>query len=238
MGGEITAEKFKVYKLYLNFSEKIISFGIDPLSFLFKLAEMGDMLEVNTNICKLPDIFEIEPKNFYLSWTVIFKSKVSQKEIEEIFAGINDKVYITIKEYDEDYNCREAILEKRIGEVLVEKGFVTQKEISDALKIQKRLGEILIKEGKVLPPKIRMLLEQQKQVRKVKELNTINVSVESLNQLLNLVDQLTQNHVLLSRLALPRDGIQSDEFFAIMDSLQKVTQELKDNLIRLKTGKS
>ncbi len=53
-----------------------------------------------------------------------------------------------------------------IGKVLVEKGFVTEKDVLDALSKQKKIGEILVEEGKATPEAVEMAAGIQAQQAK------------------------------------------------------------------------
>jgi hypothetical protein len=57
---------------------------------------------------------------------------------------------------------------KRLGEVMVEKGYVTQEQVDEALRLQqlpgerRMLGQILISQGFATPPQVQVALARQK----------------------------------------------------------------------------
>jgi len=57
---------------------------------------------------------------------------------------------------------------KRLGEVMVEKGYVTQEQVEEALRLQRMpgekrmLGQILISRGFATPPQVQVALARQK----------------------------------------------------------------------------
>ena len=226
----------KIYKLKLNFKNDILRTGSDPLALLFRLTRLGDIVESNTNVSRLPGLKEIDPYNFYLSWSIVLKTRVSKKEIESIFRSVNEHDNIIIEEFDEDYlsYSTESMMENKIGEVLVEKGLVTEEEIKNALGVQKKLGQILIDKGIVLPNKIESIIEQQNQVRKFREMNMVRVDAGKLDNLLNLLGELLINQTKIAQLTTNKDNIDFNELSVSADTLNKISKDLEEQILKVR----
>ncbi len=226
----------QIYKLVLNFNEDILDAGTDPMMFLFELNEMGEIIEVNTNVSKLPLLDSLEPQRFYLSWVLFLKTKASRKEIEEVFLFVKDDNEIEVEVCDESYleHSVETMKDKKIGDILVEKGLVSDKEIDKALSSQKRLGEILVEEGSIMPNKINAIVEQQNQVRKFKEMSTIRVDTGKLDKLMNLVGELVITQARIAQLTSKKDKINCVELSVSADSLERISRDLQEQIMRVR----
>ncbi len=256
-------KNYKIFKISLSFRTDIINTGIDPLMLIFKLYDFGDIIEANTNVSKLPNILELESKDFYLSWTIVIKTKATKEDFEYIFALIREGNSIKIHEYDENYllYSTETMMENRIGEVLVEKGLITEEEIKNALgvqkklgeilidkglitedeikkalEVQKKLGEILIDEGKVMPNKLESIIEQQKQVRKFKEMNSVRIDNNKLNNLIDLVNEMLVNHSKILQIATNKKEIDITEIKAAAEEANTKADELLEQLSTLRNS--
>ncbi len=88
---------------------------------------------------------------------------------------------------------------KRLGEILVDDGKISERDLEDILKKQKPVGELLVETGKVSPEDIKTALKKQEdqvvkkteaEVQKIKEVKTIRIDEEKLDTFMNLVGEL------------------------------------------------
>ncbi len=90
---------------------------------------------------------------------------------------------------------------KRLGEILIEEGKVSEKDIEEAISKQKKLGEILVETGKVKEEDIKEALEKQKLmetasqlkpqvVQQVEEVKTMKVDERKVEMLNNFIGEL------------------------------------------------
>lgn len=258
-------KEYKIFKISLSFRTDILDAGIDPLILISKLYDFGDIIEANTNVSKLPNILELDSHGFYLSWTIVIRTKATKKDLEYIFALIREGNSISIDEYDETYlsYSTETMMENRIGEVLVEKGLITEEEIKKALgvqkklgeiliekgliteeeikkalEVQKKLGEILIDEGKVMPNKLESIIEQQKQVRRFKEMNSVRIDNNKLNNLIDLVNELLVNHSKIIQITTNNEEIDITDIKAAAEEANVKAEELLEQLTILRNSTS
>lgn len=224
--GDKLYRPYRIYKVEVYFHNNIINMGKDPLELIYKIAEIGDIVESNTNVSQLPALNEIEPKSFYLSWAFLIRSKSEERELKDAFLPYKQMAKISFEEYDEDYltYTSDAMMGNKIGEVLIEKGLINEEEIKNALKAQKKLGEILveaglitreqiesalreqkkigqilIETGKIVPSKITAIIEQQRQIRQYKEMNFVKVDMAKLDNMMTLVNKLAVHNKELAK---------------------------------------
>ncbi len=226
----------QIYKLVLNFKEDIFDTDTDPLIFLLELNGLGEIIEANTNISKLPALDRLDPLRFYLSWVIFLKTQASKKEIEEVFLFVKDDNEIEVELCEESYleHVVETMKDKKIGDILIEKGLVSDEEVNKALAAQKRLGQILIEEGSIMPNKINAIVEQQSQVRKFKEMSTIRVDTGKLDKLMNLVGELVITQARIAQLTSKKEKVNCIELSVSADSLERISRDLQEQIMRVR----
>ena len=122
---------------------------------------------------------------------------------------------------------------KRLGEILVEMGELTNEQLEQALKGQdKPLGEILLKEGLVGEQKIEKALEKQKALSSSSHA-AIRVDTAKLDSLVNMVGELVITQTMLNH----NDSIKSlrdNNLSKIISQLDKITREVQDNVMSIR----
>ncbi len=125
---------------------------------------------------------------------------------------------------------------KKIGEILVDDGFISEGRLEQTLKLteslpDKKLGQSLIEEGIVKPKQVAQSL--RKQVDQVTDLATVRVDTTKLDDLIDMVGELviTQSMIqqdLKNQLNADK-GLTRDiaQFFRITSSLQRVSTSMR-----------
>jgi len=254
---------YRIYKVEIYFQNNIVQMGKDPLELLLKISEFGDIVESNTNVSQLPLLNEIDPKSFYLSWTFILRSKSEEKELKDLFLPYKQIAKISIEEYDEDYlsYVSDAMMGNKIGEVLIEKGLITEDEIKNALreqkklgdilvdaglitreqidlalKSQKKIGQILIESGKIAPNKITAIIEQQKQIRQYKEMNTVKVDMRKIDKIISLINKLSADNKKLERAFEDKNKIDKDMLLEHTKYSEQIIRDIKKIVDNCRNG--
>ncbi len=125
---------------------------------------------------------------------------------------------------------------KKIGEILVDEGIISQEKLEKTLKAkgdspEKKIGQALIKEGVVKPKQISQAL--RKQVEQVTDLTTIRVDTTKLDDLIDMVGELVITQSMISQdikeMANADKRLTRDlsQFFRITSSLQRVSTSLR-----------
>ena len=121
---------------------------------------------------------------------------------------------------------------------MIERGLVSQEDLREALGSQKRVGELLLEKGLVESSKIESALAEQQHLRAVrtrnqKEEQTANVRVpaERLDALVNLVGEMVTVQARLSQTVASMDHA---GLLSISEEVERLTAELRDNTMSIR----
>ncbi|MCX5854689.1 MAG: chemotaxis protein CheA [Deltaproteobacteria bacterium] len=125
---------------------------------------------------------------------------------------------------------------RKLGEILVDDGLVTEDDVSQTLEMmkaapEKKIGEALIEEGKVSPKQVSQAL--RKQSEQAAEASTLRVDTRKLDDLIDMVGELviTQSMIQqdLKQQANAGKNLVRDisQFFRITSSLQRTSMSLR-----------
>ncbi len=118
---------------------------------------------------------------------------------------------------------------KRLGEILVEDGAITQESVEEGLKVvqtdpSKKIGEVLIGKGKVSPKQVSQALRKQK--TRAMDTATIRVDVKKLDDLIDMVGELVITQAMIRQ----NPAIQSNvdrKLVKDVSQLSSITSELQ-----------
>ncbi|MEY2342319.1 chemotaxis protein CheA [Acidithiobacillus sp. IBUN Pt1247-S3] len=194
------------WHISLRFGTDTFRDGMDPLSFLQYLQQIGNIVGLVTITDPLPRLEDFDPESCYLGFEIAFAGNVGKREIAEVFDFVKDSCVLHILPSHErlaDYLQMIAALpetEQRLGEILVAVGSLTTEELQQALGKQqaaeksegthKPLGEILVAEQMVQEPLIQSALAKQQQSRAQQPRQMLRIQAEELDQLIDLVGEL------------------------------------------------
>jgi two-component system chemotaxis sensor kinase CheA len=229
-------QAFRFYKIDLKFRKDFFYSGQDPLLILLGLSELGEFVQVVADLSELPDFEHFAMHDLYISWHVIIKTERPYEDIEDVFMFVKDDNDIHIEDITKRY--REGVdldlADKKLGEMLLEGGRITEEVLSHALKKQKKLGEILVEGGKIRPEDLEKAVAKQEESRAVHRKTTIRVDVEKIDALVNLGEEmgigLAKMQTLFERHTGPRDLEMMEE----MENLLKVNREFQERVARVR----
>jgi two-component system chemotaxis sensor kinase CheA len=150
---------------------------------------------------------------------------------------VEDECLLKIEVIDEGTD-REPDDGKKLGEILVERGYTDQDAVDKALSSHKKIGELLVESGIVAPDKIQAALAEQQQVRDVREKRqsmdaaaTIRVPAERLDILVNLVGEMV---TVQSRLSQISSVINNTDLLLVAEEVERLVTELRDNTMSIR----
>jgi two-component system chemotaxis sensor kinase CheA len=232
----------------LAFKPDALRNGMDPLSFIRYLQTLGKIIEVITTLPEIPSIGEMNPEECYLNFKIAFNSSADKKTIEDVFEFVEDDCIITIyppNSRQEHYLQLLANLPedqfKRLGEMLVEIGALTVKEVTQILSEQgdelnaevKPIGEMLIDKHILQQPVIEQALKKQQAVKQEinKKSSFIRVDAEKLGDLINLVGELVISGAAMRLMAekhhLPDIDDVSSTMGELIDDIRNTALQLR-----------
>ncbi len=240
------------WHISLRFGPDVLRNGMDPVSFLRYLAKLGRIVAIATVPDALPAPEDMDPETCYLGFEIAFDSTASRSAIEGVFEFVADDCAIRIIPPHSKVSEYVALIRDlpgtaaRIGEILVQCGSVTERELEAALHTQSdavnveaaaapRLGSILVGTG-VAPAVVEAALAKQKQVTDTaaRENRSIRVDADKLDHLINLVGELI---IAGARTNLIARRVQNIELQEATSTLSGLVEEVRDSALQLRMVK-
>jgi two-component system chemotaxis sensor kinase CheA len=232
----------------LAFTQDALRNGMDPLSFIRYLQTLGKIIEVIVTMPTVSSLESMDPENCYLNFKIAFNSSADKKTIEDVFEFAEDDCDITIlppNSRQEHYLQLLADFPEdqitRLGEMLVEIGAITEKEVASILSEQrdgdkagiKPLGEMLLEKNILQQPVIEQALKKQEAVKQKinKESSYIRVDATKLGYLINLVGELVISGAAM-RLMVDKHGLSDVDDVA--STMGHLVEDIRDTALQLR----
>lgn len=209
--------------------------GLDPARLIKDLAELGSIVEVIVKTQNLPALAVMDPEICYLAWQVVLETEKPVKEVDEVFDFVRDGSELSITEKPvSKFVSQEP---KRVGEILVDEGALTQEQLDASLGKQKRIGEILVEDKVVAPQQVTQALEKQKETTtraKKSEAASIRVDTEKIDRLINLVGELVITQSMITDLGEKFTMSQLPILQERVMQLERNTRELQERVMSIR----
>lgn len=212
----IVKEDLKTFYISFTPAEDILSNGTNPLFLVEDFGTIGEYISI-PNMDTLPSFEVYDPEKCYTGWEIILSTKEESQKIREIFLFAEDKCLIEIQEIsdinllsDKSFLDRLSVLQKNGVKI----GFQKIRELipvaAAASKAEEATKPIDINEA----------------AGKLKNISSIRVPSEKLDELINLVSELVTTQAGLSLLA---EKINNKELLAVAEDVEKLSRRLRDN---------
>jgi len=225
------------YRIRFRPSKGIFSSGTNPVLLLRELRRLGTC-RVLAQTEAIPYLEDYEADDCYTFWDAILTTNRGRNAIEDIFIFAKDMSELAIEVIDEEGGLDDEASYKRLGEILLDRGDLTPKDLQKALQSKKKVGETLVENGIVSCDKVESALAEQQHVREMRErrhgaepTSSIRVATDRLDTLVNLVGELVTVQARLSQTALTR-GI--PEFLSIAEEVERLTVLLRDKTMNIR----
>jgi two-component system chemotaxis sensor kinase CheA len=231
--GVSIAEKY--FQIILNFNPEILKTGTDPLMLLRELSKSGEIIENKPNEKEVPLPENLTPDELYITWELVYKTTLNKDQIEEIFSFVKHTSEIIIEDISERYkedNQNKLISEKKLGEILIDKGKVDETSVKEALGEQKPIGEILVEKGNVSQEDVNDALNKQQKAKKSVSSTSVRVNINKLDTLVNQIGELVISHSRIMDLAekIPQTELQRTLISSIDDS-SRIIREIQEGIM-------
>jgi two-component system chemotaxis sensor kinase CheA len=211
--------------------------GINPVYMLDDLRQLGNC-RIVAQISEIPCLEDINTESCYTFWDIILTTNKGIDAVKDVFIFTEDDSEILIDIIDDENSLDNKSSYKKLGDILVERGDLSQEDLQKVLNAQKRVGEMLIEAGVSRPDQIESaLIEQQhiKEIRQTKQLSdtvsSIRVPSERLDKLVDLVGELVTAQSLLSQTAADENN---PRFLVIAEEVERLITELRDNTMSIR----
>lgn len=228
------------WHLSLRFSDEVLKDGMDPLAFLRYLEKIGSIERVHALWDDMPALEDMDPELCYLGLELDLESAATKAEIESVFEFLGDQVDLRLIPPRGAIEAYLSLIDDyegpRLGEILVNIGSLSQRELDDALRRQseggaeRKLGEVLVESGSADATVVEAALKRQNDMRK-RPRGSVRVDADKLDQLINLVGEL----VIASASATLVARQSSDG--AVMEPIENVSglvEEIRESALRLR----
>ncbi len=239
---EDAANKYKYYRVRASFIEKIFEFGIDPLMVMEDLASHGPIIKNIVDKQNLPEFEGIDPEKCYLSWDIIIKSKSALNQINDVFIFVKDENKITVEDVTSQYMSEEKlhapVYEKKLGEIMLESGIISENELDEAIALQnvegKRFGDIIVNKGFASEEEVEHAIKEQAILKKKVENTTVRVDTVRLDNILNLLGEIVIGQSSLSRIAHEMENDYGTQLKNIIYGLDRTTREFQEQIMSIR----
>lgn len=225
-----------VYRIRFAPDVSIFGHGTKPSLLLRELRALGKCV-IMAQMDNIPLLDEMDPEGCYTYWDIILTTNQEINAIRDIFIFVEDESLLKIEVIDGGRE-KESLDYKKLGEILVERGYADRDAIDQALSSHKKIGELLVESGIVAPDKIQAALTEQEHIRDVREKRrsadaaaTIRVPAQRLDVLVNLVGEMV---TVQSRLSQISSNIHHTDLILVAEEVERLVTELRDNTMSIR----
>jgi two-component system chemotaxis sensor kinase CheA len=241
MSSDFCAEDI-TYRITFRPAPDIFMKGINPLFVLDDIRKMGDC-KIVAQLRQIPELSDFDYHNCYAYWDIILSTSMGTNAIRDVFIFVEDDAEISIDVVDEGGTLVDETDYMKLGEILVERGDITNENLQKALSERKRLGETLVDTGLVEGEQIQSALLEQEQVKEIRKIrqaretaSTVRVPSEKLDVLVDLVGELVTVQARLTQVAADKGSGEASEseLLNISEEVERLTTELHDNTMSIR----
>jgi two-component system, chemotaxis family, sensor kinase CheA len=225
------SDRQTTFRIYFRPARNIFMTGTDPARLIDELRTFGSS-HVVAQLDDIPRLETMDPELCYLAWDVVLTTDRGLDAIQDVFLFVQDAGEVSINAVDLVGIMSGEEEQKRLGEILVDRGDVAPEEVSTVASQQKRIGEILIEKGLIGNDRVQAALTEQQHIRelhrehqKTEALSSIRVASPKLDMLVDLVGELVTVQARLSQTAAAGN---SALLLSIAEEVERLTAELRD----------
>jgi len=209
-----------VASFYIKFEpfSGIFENGTNPLFLLDELAASGTVFTI-VNTSQVPDIQSISPITCYTAWELVLVTDKTEDFIRDIFIFVESDSNLIINNfYEGDIFQKENVTAK----LEYFRNHNKKININDLLKN----NEPVVEKINIIKKNDFVEIKNETNNQKENIISTIRVSSDKLDHLMNLVSELVTTQ---ARLSLYAEKNRENELIAIVEDVQKLSRQLRDN---------
>ncbi len=219
---EAAPDRSVSWRLRFRLPKDAMATGTNPLLLLDELRGLGS-LTVVAQTEEVPPLETLVPTECHIGWDCVLSTSAPRAAIEQVFLFVLDDMELELERIDTKDD------EKRIGEILVERGDVEPAAVETALAQQEPIGKLLVKSGEVSEDKLAAALAEQQHVRAetraAKGADSVRVPAERLDEMMDRVGELVIAQSRLKEVANASDSIQLK---SVAEEIERLAMELRD----------
>ena len=234
-------------------ADPVLKRATNPLIYLQSLTDLktGPCL-ITCHTDAVPALEQLEPGVCYFYWDVQLETAVNEDGVRGEFIFIEDDLSeLTVERIAFDQEPSEET--KKIGEILVDRGDLTQAELEKTLEERQPTGKLLEASGQVSPQQVQSALNEQKLIRernkkqaKQETIANVRISSDKLDDLVNQVGELVIVQARLRQIVLSHHenmdaNSENSELATLVDDLSivaedvtRLTERLRDSAMEMR----
>ena len=235
--GNAAVIDLSAYRVRFRPDPNLFRQGVQPQFLLGELARLGDVVVV-AQLDGVPALDQLDPEECRIYWDILLTTDQDEDAVRDVFIFVEDDCELIIQKIDDGTLLDQPEDYMRLGEILVEKGDLTQGDLEKYLREKKRLGEALVEEGAVGVGKVQSALVEQQRVQALRKerkahdaMESLRVRSDRLDKLVNLVGEMVTVQARLSQLSGQRVDA---ELLGIAEEVERLTWDLRDQVLTIR----
>jgi two-component system chemotaxis sensor kinase CheA len=236
---EMSSNKL-TYRIQFRPNADIFTKGINPMLLLDDLQMLG-ALKVVAYYDSIPLLDNMEAEECYTYWDIILTTDKGVNAIKDVFIFVEDDCKLVIEVIDDGDKLSEDISNRKIGDIMIERGFVTREDLDKVLSQQKRIGQMLVESDMIDSRKVESALVEQQHIKELKQkeqqkeqadtASSIRVASDKLDSLVNLVGEMVTVQARLSQVSAYKND---PDLLSIAEEVERLTGELRDQTMSIR----
>lgn len=225
------------YRITLCPHTDIFATGTNPLLLLEELRTLGEC-KVIAHTDKIPGLENLDPEQCWIYWDAFLTTRMGIDAIRDVFIFVEDYCELGIEVIDEPGVFEDDKPSRKLGEILVDRFVLSREDLRQTLGEQKRIGELLVDKGLIGSGMVESALVEQRHVESRRrkqqaedQVSSVRVPAEKLDTLVNLVGELVTVQARLSQAAA---GLENAEILSVSEEVERLTGELRDNTMSIR----
>ena len=230
--GDKGPEEVRTWRIFLQPSPEMFRQEDDPVRLFRELGNLGE-LKVETLLDELPPLGELDPTTCHFSWRITLRTGAGERAIRELFAWIGEPRRLEIEPAKESDRSPEPDSNTETGLDNAEARAERKKSEQDAPEPEPAIEKDSPASAEEKPPaKAKSARSSQN-----RESNSIRVSTEKVDLLINLVGELVITQSMLNQVSsqlAQQGGPEVEALFNGLAQLERNTRELQENVLQIR----
>jgi len=211
-----------VWKISFCPHADLLKTGNDTVRMFRELSELGD-LEVIVDLQGVPPLFDLDPEECHLSWTLILKGDVPREEIDDIFDWVEDECDVSIQvlnPLEEPVNVQQPEPSSVVDQAIPVVSLATENPANS--------------EPKQDIPVVAKPAKSEEKKAKAAASTSIRVDTGKIDTLINMVGELVITQSMLSLVGEKFTSDKIDQLKNGLVQLERHTRELQESVMNIR----
>lgn len=207
----------------------LLKTGNDPVRMFRELGELGE-LEVIVDLQGVPSLFDLDPEECHLSWTLIIKGDIAREGIDDIFDWVEDECDLSLQALSTPQQGVQTTptVEKNTEGTQQTSAPVIASPVAATLPTSEQQSAI------AEPSKAPSKAKAKKPATKAKTSSSIRVDTGKIDTLINMVGELVITQSMLSLVGEHFSLDKVDQLKNGLTQLERHTRELQESVMNIR----